>query len=85
MTNLSAKSFAQSAPKKNDVCIEREVIESYKNRCELNAAKLKETDLALQKALSDPTGLSFYQEKKFVGGLAVVTLLLATLLAAEAK
>lgn len=87
------KSFAKadslpkslSTPTKNEVCIERPIIESYKNRCELAQAKLKETDAALQDALSDPKGLSFYQEKPFVAGHAALTLILLGLLVSGAS
>lgn len=63
------------------ICFARPEIEKYKNQCEIDKANLKSTDEALQAALSDPVGLSFYQEKKFVGGLSVLTLILAVMVA----
>jgi len=85
MTSFTTKCFADSPanPTKSKICFQRPEIEAYKNQCEITEAKLKSTDEALQAALADPVGLSFYQEKKFVAGLSVLTLILAVMVAGE--
>lgn len=59
-----------------ELCFERYQIENYKSTCEADRADLDATEIALQKSLSAPPDLEFYQERPFFISHVMLTFLL---------
>lgn len=80
MMNSVAKSFAADVVR-NNICMGRLDLEAYKRKCDLCHSELADTQAELDKALSEPNDLAFYQEKPVALALAVVAVALSIFVA----
>lgn len=82
MMSFGTKSFSQDVVRSN-ICFERLDIEAYKTKCEMCKQELEDVSLALERALSRPADIAFYQEKPVALGAVLLAIGLGIALSAK--